>query len=71
MLQFIIAYMIGYFMGMFITRHTFLKIIKNVYRSAYTHGLGAAEDLLRKSGHDNSANFLSVHNHFKDKGEFK
>lgn len=61
MIEFVITYLAGYFIGMFITRHTFLKIIKNVCEISYNEGLKKSEELLRKNGLDSSANIIYTH----------
>lgn len=46
-------------MGMFITRHVFLKIIKNVYDHGYKIAAQDIIKLLESNGHNMSANIIS------------
>lgn len=59
MLNFVLTYLTGYLMGMFITRHVFLKIIKNVYDHGYKIATQDIIALLKSNGHDMSANIIS------------
>jgi uncharacterized protein YneF (UPF0154 family) len=60
MLNFVLTYLTGYLMGMFITRHVFLKIIKNVYDYNYKIATQDIIDLLKNKGHDMSANIINI-----------
>ena len=59
MLNFVLTYLTGYLMGMFITRHVFLKIIKNVYDHGYKIATQDIIKLLESNGHNMSANIIS------------
>lgn len=59
MLNFVLTYLTGYLMGMFITRHVFLKIIKNVYDHGYKIAAQDIIKLLESNGHNMSANIIS------------
>lgn len=58
MVNIILSYLVGYVVGMFITRHIFLKVVKEVYLYGHSRGVDVGINLLRDNGFNEAANFL-------------